>query len=200
MKRSLLALSFLVAASLPMVAVSDNVIRMTAPIPPSPLQDTWMPAEPAVGNWVVTTSSGCVDSPSRSALRAGDTVQYQSCNAVTSTRTIQPREYNPKQAAYRDAGPSTTESKTSSTLNQPRYLACRYNINGSPVSEWFSNGAGTTRATFNGVTLTAPPQNKYEYVTGGRTYVMGATMQAQGGSGSQSFSQNVICQVQPDVG
>lgn len=200
MKKSLLTLSFLVAAGLPMVAVSDNVIRMTAPIPPSPLQDTWMPAEPAVGSWVVTTSSGCVDSPYRSALRPEHTVQYQSCNAVTSTRAIQPREYNPKQDTYRDVGPSTTESKTSSTLNQPRYLTCRYNINGSPVSEWFSNGAGTTRATFNGVALTAPPKNQYEYATGGRTYIMGATMQAQGGSGSQAFSQNVICQVQPDMG
>ena len=199
MKKSLLTLSFLVAVSLPMVAVSDNVIRMTAPIPPSPLKDTWVPAEPAVGNWVVTTSSGCVDSPNRTTLRPANTVQYQSCNAVTSTRTIQPREYNPKQAAYRDAGPSTTETKTSSTLNQPRYLICRFNINGSPVSEWFTNGNGATRATFNGVALTAPPKNQFEYVTGGRTYIMGATMQAQGGSGSQSFSQNTICQVQPDV-
>lgn len=200
MKKSLLTLSFLVVVSLPMVAVSGNIIRMTAPIPPSPLQDTWMPADPAVGNWVVTTSSGCVDSPKRSTLSTADTVQYQSCDAVTSTRTIQPREYNPKQAAYRDAGPTTTETKTNSTLNQPRYLTCLYNVNGSPVSEWFKNGNGSTRASFNGVVLKAPPKDKYEYVAGGHTYVMGATVRAQGGSGSQSYSQNTICQVQPDVG
>lgn len=187
------ALSFL-----PMLSHASNVIRMKAPISESPIPDTWVAASPTAGNWVTVASSGCVNSPSSGSLTKATKVQYQSCNAVAKTRTVQQREYNAKRNEYRDVGVVTTETQTSSTLNEPRYLDCRYSDT-SPVTKWSVTGSGTTLpqyVAYNGVGLKGA-LSQLQLVSDGQTYLRGAPYASKGGS-SDAYTYSVVCKVLAD--
>lgn len=180
---------------LPVLSQASNEIRMKAPISESPIPDSWVAASPSTGAWVTVSSSGCVDSPNRSALNASVKVQYQSCNAVAKTRTVQQREYNAKRNEYRDVGELTTEKQTSSTLNEPRYLDCRYKES-SPPSKWSVTGAGNTLpqlVAYDGVYLKGA-LSQFQLESNGQTYLRGA-MQASKGGSSDAYSYYYVCKV-----
>lgn len=195
----LMPLAFSIALScLPVLSHASNVIRMSAPISESPISDSWVAASPSTGNWVTTTSSGCVDSPTRSALKTSVKVQYQSCDAVTKTRTVQQRDYNARRNEYRDVGDLTTETQTSSTLNEPRYLDCRYNAS-SPATIWSITGAGNTLpqyVKYNGANLKGA-LSQFQLVSDGQTYLRGAVHSAKGGS-SDAYTYYYVCKVLAD--
>lgn len=195
MKLMPLAFFSIALSCLSVLSHASNVIRMSAPISESPVSDSWVSASPSTGNWVTTTSSGCIDSPTRSALNTSVKVQYQSCDAVTKTRTVQQREYNARRNEYRDVGDLTTETQTSSTLNEPRYLDCRYSAS-SPITNWSLTGAGTTLpqwVAYNGVYLKGA-LSQYQLVSDGQTYLRGAVHSAKGGS-SDAYSYHYVCKV-----
>jgi hypothetical protein len=181
-------------------AMADNIIRLNAPITESPRPNTWLPADPIVGNWVTTSATGCVDSPDRSALYLTTKVQYQSCNAVTRTRTVQPQEFNPRQNQYRNAGELTSETQNTSTLNQPRSLDCRYNTTGfAPASAWQIYGAGNTLPQYlqyDGKSLPGT-LTEYQVISNGITYLRGAPQGSKGG-GSDAYQYYTICKVLPN--
>jgi hypothetical protein len=181
-------------------AMADNIIRFSAPIAESPLPNKWQPAAPIVGDWVTTSATGCVDSPDRTALYPTTKVQYQSCNAVTRTRTVQPQEFNPRKNQYRNAGLLTSETQNTSTLNQPRSVDCRYNTAGTaPASAWHLYGAGTTLPQylqFAGQSLPGT-LTQYQVISGGVTYLRGAAQGAKGG-GSDAYEYFTVCKVLPD--
>lgn len=193
---SMLSLVSLTATSNTLTAPSNNIIRFNAPIAEGLPPDVWKPAAPKISDWVVEQSSGCVDSPIQSNLAENTTVQYQSCDAVTSTRTTQPREYNARLGQYRDAGESTVEKKTSSTLNQPRYMTCLYSTS-SPVSYWRENGAGAVNVIFNNKNILGAAKNQKQITVDGLTYLRGKMKSGQGGSGSSSYTLDVICLLKP---
>lgn len=198
MKKYCVALTFsmLSLVSLAASATNSNIIRFNAPIAEGLPPDVWKPAAPRIGDWVVEQSSGCVDSPAQASLGAGTTVQYQSCDAVTTTRTTQPREYNARLGQYRDAGESTVEKKTSSTLNQPRYMTCLYSTS-APVSFWRENGAGAVNVIFKNKNILGATKNQKQITVDGLTYLQGRVESAKGGSGSSAYTQAVICLLTP---
>lgn len=198
MKKYCVALTFsmLSLVSLAASATNSNIIRFNAPIAEGLAPDVWKPAAPRIGDWVVEQSSGCVDSPAQTSLAEETTVQYQSCDAVTSTRTTQPREYNARLGQYRDVGESTVERKTSSTLNHPRYMTCSYSTS-SPVSYWRENGAGAVNVIFKSKNILGVGKNQKQVTVDGLTYLRGKVKSAQGGSGSSSYTQAVICLLTP---
>lgn len=195
----MIPLAFAVALScLPMVTTAANIIRMAAPIKGSQISDSWVASDAETGKWTTVTSSGCVDSPNRNSLSATTKVQYQSCNAVTKTRTVQQREYNPKRNEYRDVGSPASETQTSSTLNEPRYLDCRYSNTSNPVSIWSVSGAGNIlpqSVVYNGKGLTGT-LTQYQLISGGETYLRGASQAAKGGS-SDAYTYYYVCKVLP---
>ncbi|WP_244656752.1 hypothetical protein ACOK4R_32205 (plasmid) [Pseudomonas fluorescens] len=183
------------ALSIPQFSLANNVIRVNAPITQSRAVDSWISAEPMVGSWVTSKSSGCVDSPARYELNATTTVQYQSCDAVTKTRTVQQREYNAMRGEYRNVGEAVNESETRSTLNEPRNLDCRYNQS-SPVSKWSVTGAGNrlpSSVTFNNAGLRGT-LTEFQLVSDGVTYLRGSSQAARGGS-SEAYTYYYICKV-----
>ena len=192
----LIPLAFTAAlACLPVLSHAANIIRMSAPIQESQVPDSWVSTTPANGEWTTTSSTGCVDSPARGSLTRTTTVQYQSCNAVTKSRTVQQREYNAKRNEYRDVGAPTTESQTSSTLNEPRYLDCRYSQS-SPASIWSVTGAGNILpqgVAYDGKGLKGA-LSQFQLVSDGVTYLRGASQASKGGS-SDAYSYYYVCKV-----
>lgn len=138
--------------------------------------------------------------PDRSALYPTTTVQYQSCNAVTRTRTVQPQEFNPRKNQYRNAGELTSETQNTSTLNQPRSLDCRYNTTGfAPASAWQIYGAGNTLPQYlqyDGKSLPGT-LTQFQVVSAGVTYLRGASQGSKGG-GSDAYQYFTVCKVLPN--
>ena len=197
MKAMLKAATLSLCVAMSASAMADNIIRFNAPIAESPLPNKWLPADPIVGNWVITSATGCVDSPDPSALQPTTTVQYQSCNAVKRTRTVQAQEFNPRKNQYRNVGELTNETQNTSTLNQPRYLDCRYK-NGSPASGWFIYGSGEIPQSVSYAGKSLPgTKGQLQMVSEGVTYLRGYRQEAKGGS-SDAYSFHTICKVLPD--
>ena len=113
MKMKLIALAVMSVVSAQ--AVSENVIRVSAPVQKAS-SATWRAASPIVSEWDVLSTTCAEWTPEADTVDDGISfTQTRACNKDES-RTTQQREYNAQLDQYRNVGSPATESRTVSEV------------------------------------------------------------------------------------